>query len=140
MTTHQQPQQNLHQQPNKNNLPLSETNPQAAKQKAADEKLQLLGTFQAMQRDGRMPHNPQLDDLLGKLMTNKIISSREHLMSEDGRLLLKDFRKLIGTAQKALSVKNKDELFQSLVYHLHCMESPLNKGKQKIPSLSKYDY
>ncbi|KAF1807717.1 hypothetical protein FB192DRAFT_1271962, partial [Mucor lusitanicus] len=134
MATHsqqqqQQQQQNLKQNPNvnKHDLPLSETDPKAAKQKAAEQKLQLLGAFQAMQRDGRMPHNPQLDDLLGKLMTNKVISSREHLMSEDGRILLKDFRKLIGTMQKALNVKNKDELFQSLVYHLHCMESPERK-------------
>jgi len=131
MATHSQPIQQQKQNPNfnKHDLPLSETDPQAAKQKAAEQKLQLLGAFQAMQRDGRMPHNPQLDDLLGKLATNKVISSREHLMSEDGRILLKDFRKLIGTMQKALNAKNKDELFQSLVYHLHCMESPINKGK-----------
>ncbi|KAL0146113.1 hypothetical protein V8B55DRAFT_1443688 [Mucor lusitanicus] len=146
MATHsqqqqQQQQQNLKQNPNvnKHDLPLSETDPKAAKQKAAEQKLQLLGAFQAMQRDGRMPHNPQLDDLLGKLMTNKVISSREHLMSEDGRILLKDFRKLIGTMQKALNVKNKDELFQSLVYHLHCMESPVNKEhiNQQIKSTDK---
>ncbi|GAN06581.1 conserved hypothetical protein [Mucor ambiguus] len=138
----QQPhQQNLKQAPNvnKHDLPLSETDPKAAKQRAAEQKLQLLGTFQAMQKDGRMPHNPQLDDLLGKLMTNKVISSREHLMSEDGRILLKDFRKLIGTMQKALNVKNKDELFQSLVYHLHCMESPINKEhiNQQVKSTDK---
>ncbi|KAK4517613.1 regulatory particle non-ATPase [Mucor velutinosus] len=144
MATHsqQQPhQQNLKQNPNinKHDLPLSETDPKAAKQKSAEQKLQLFGAFQAMQKDGRMPHNPELDDLLGKLMTNKVISSREHLMSEDGRILLKDFRKLIGTMQKALNVKNKDELFQSLVYHLHCMESPINKEhiNQQVKSTDK---
>ncbi|EPB83889.1 hypothetical protein HMPREF1544_09343 [Mucor circinelloides 1006PhL] len=141
MATHSQPIQQQKQNPNfnKHDLPLSETDPQAAKQKAAEQKLQLLGAFQAMQRDGRMPHNPQLDDLLGKLATNKVISSREHLMSEDGRILLKDFRKLIGTMQKALNAKNKDELFQSLVYHLHCMESPINKEhiNQQMKSTDK---
>ncbi|CEP13128.1 hypothetical protein [Parasitella parasitica] len=112
---------------NKDHLPASSASPEEAKQKSAEQKLQLLGAFQAMQREGKMPHNPQLHDLLGKLMTNNVISSREHLMSQDGRLLLKDFRKLIGSIQKTLAVKNKDELFQSLVYHLHCMESPVDK-------------
>jgi hypothetical protein len=111
-------------------LPLSETDPKGAKQKAAEEKLQMLGTIQAMQQ-GKMPRNTQLDDLLSKLVTNKVISSREHLMSPDGKLLLNDFRKLLKTVQKSLAVKNKDELFQSLVYHLHCMESPTSKGKKQ---------
>ncbi|KAI8647662.1 hypothetical protein BD408DRAFT_408295 [Parasitella parasitica] len=129
MNTNQQPQRVLNQDANmnKDHLPGSQTEPEAVKQKSAEQKLLLLGAFQAMQREGRMPHNPQLHDLLGKLMTNKAVASKEHLMSQDGRLLLTDFRKLIGTLQKALAVKNKDELFQSLVYHLHCMESPVGK-------------
>lgn len=119
-----------HHRVNKENLPLSEVDPDAARQKATEDKLQLLGTIQAMQQ-GRMPHNAQLDELLGKLISNKVISSREHSMSPDGKVLLKDFRKLLKTVQKTLNVKNKDELFQSLVYHLHCMESPIPKGKKK---------
>lgn len=115
----------------KNKLPLSQTDPDAAKQKAAEHKLQLLATFQAMQREGKLPHNAQLHELLDKLIENRVISSREHLVSEDGKLLLNDFRNLLRTLQKALSHKNKDELFQSLVYHLHCMESPISKGKKK---------
>jgi ribosome assembly protein YihI (activator of Der GTPase) len=125
----QQEQQKLNPAMDKNNLPLSETDPQAAKQKAAEDKLQLLATFQAMQREGKLPHNTQLHELLEKLITNKVISSREHSVSEDGALLLNDFRDLLRTLQKALAYKNKDELFQSLVYHLHCMESPISKGK-----------
>lgn len=109
-------------------LPLSDSDPKAAKQKATEEKLQMLSTIEAMQQ-GKMPRNTQLDDLLNKLITNKVISSREHNMSPDGKLLLNDFRKLLKTVQKTLAVKNRDELFQSLVYHLHCMESPLSKGK-----------
>ncbi|KAG2230926.1 hypothetical protein BDF21DRAFT_358030 [Thamnidium elegans] len=122
------PRHSKDQHVNKANLPLSETDPDAARQKATEDKLQLLGTIQAMQQ-GRMPHNAQLDELLGKLISNKVITSREHLMSADGRILLNDFRKLLKTAQKSLAVKNKDELFQSLVYHLHCMEYPITKDK-----------
>jgi hypothetical protein len=117
---------------NKSELPLSEVDPHSAKQKAAQDKLQLFGTIQTMQRDGRMPHNDQLNELLEKLKTNKVISSRENTMSPDGRKLLHDFRELIQTVQRALTVKNKEELFQSLVYHLHCMESPVKKGNIKF--------
>ncbi|KAI7890628.1 uncharacterized protein EV154DRAFT_603139 [Mucor mucedo] len=112
----------------RHDLPLSDSDPKAAKQKATEEKLQMLSTIQAMQQ-GKMPRNTQLNDLLNKLITNKVISSREHNMSPDGKLLLNDFRKLLKTVQKSLAVKNKDELFQSLVYHLHCMESPLSKDQ-----------
>lgn len=109
--------------------PLSETDPKAAKKKAAEQKLQLLGTIQAIQKEGKLPPNAQLVELLEKLAHNQVIVSRENLMSQDGRILLNDFRKLIKTLEKALQVKNKDELFQKLVYHLHCMESPISKGK-----------
>lgn len=114
----------------KSELPLSEVDPHSARQKSAQDKLQLFETIQSMQRDGRMPHNDHLNELLDKLKTNKVISSREHLMSYDGQRLLHDFRKLIQTVQKSLAVKNKEELFQSLVYHLHCMESPIKKGNK----------
>ncbi|KAI8971829.1 hypothetical protein BDF20DRAFT_838111 [Mycotypha africana] len=119
---------------NRQDLPLSEVDPKAARQKSTEEKLQLWGTIQTMQREGKMPHNGQLDELLEKLQSNKVISSREHLMSEDGRVLLHDFRKLIGTIRRALAEKNQDELFQSLVYHLHCMESPIKKEHLKQDS------
>ncbi|KAI7904249.1 uncharacterized protein BX663DRAFT_432187, partial [Cokeromyces recurvatus] len=101
--------------------------PKAVKQKAAEVKLHLLGVMQTMQKEGKMPHNTELNDLLEKLKTNRIISSREHLMSTDGKNLLHDFRDLLNVIQKALIVKNKDELFQSLVYHIHCMDTPISK-------------
>lgn len=100
----------------------------SAKEQAAEEKTQVFSILKAIQ-DGRMPHNDQLHDLLTKLLDNRIISSRAHLMSQDGQILLNDFRALIKTIQKALHEKNKDELFQSLVYHLHCIESPLSKDQ-----------
>ncbi|GAA5799252.1 hypothetical protein HPULCUR_004662 [Helicostylum pulchrum] len=130
------PRHSKDQHVNKANLPLSETDPDAARQKATEDKLQLLGTIQAMQQ-GRMPHNAQLDELLGKLISNKVIASREHLISADGRILLNDLRKLLKTVQKSLAVKNKDELFQSLVYHLHCMESPITKGSDALFKIGK---
>lgn len=106
----------------------SEADPKAAKQRATEQKYQLFSTWQAIQQ-GKMPHNAQLDEMLEKLIQNKVISSREHLISEDGKKLLNDLRNLLQTVRKTLSVKNKDELFQSLVYHLHCMDTPISTGK-----------
>jgi hypothetical protein len=114
---------------NKAELPLSERDPKAAKQKAAEDKMQLLATIQSM-KQGKMPRNDHLAELLDKLANNQVIKSREHLMSQDGRILLNDFRKLLKTVKKTLDVKNREELFQSLVYHLHLMESPVTKGKK----------
>lgn len=108
----------------------NQMDPKTAKQKATEEKYRLFGTLQAI-RQGKMPHNDHLNDLLSKLAQNQIVLSREHLISEDGKLLLNDFRELLKTLETALNVKNKDELFQSMVYHLHCMDSPISKGKKQ---------
>ena len=108
----------------------SQADPKAAKEKATEEKYQLMSTIQAI-RQGKMPHNAQLEEMLNKMIENQVIQSRENKISEDGKILLNDFRELLQTVKKALNVKNKDELFQSMVYHLHCMESPISKGKNK---------
>ncbi|KAI8972768.1 hypothetical protein BDB01DRAFT_900304 [Pilobolus umbonatus] len=114
--------------PTDKSLPKSNNNENRThvKQRAAEEKTQLFSMLQAM-KEGRMPHNDQLKDIMFKLINNKAISSREHLMSNDGKTLLNDFRALLKTMQTALNEKNKEELFQSLVYHLHCIDSPLSK-------------
>jgi hypothetical protein len=104
----------------------SQADPKAAKERATEEKYQLMSTIQAI-RQGKMPHNAQLEEMLNKMIENQVIQSRENKISEDGKILLNDFRELLQTVKKALNVKNKDELFQSMVYHLHCMESPISK-------------
>ncbi|KAI8890438.1 hypothetical protein K501DRAFT_168773, partial [Backusella circina FSU 941] len=109
-------------------LPLSQTDPETAKQQSAAQKLELFETFKAMQ-EGRLPHNDQLDSLLERLINNRVIRSREHRMSLDGQNLLNDFRHLLETLRRTLQVKNKDELFQSYVYHLHCMDIPISKDQ-----------
>ncbi|RCI02425.1 hypothetical protein CU098_012529, partial [Rhizopus stolonifer] len=103
-------------------LPRKE-NPRASKEQATEDKYELMNAIQAI-RGGKMPHNAQLDDLLTRLIENSVVRSREHLISADGRVLLNDFRELLKTVKKALLTKNKRELFQSMVYHLHRLESP----------------
>ncbi|KAI9259878.1 hypothetical protein BY458DRAFT_478682 [Sporodiniella umbellata] len=110
----------------------------AAKQKATEDKYRLFGTMQAI-RQGKMPHNTQLNEMLQKLSDNQIIQSKEHMISDDGRRLLHDFRQLISTLQKTLNTKNKDELFQSMVYHLHSMESPISKDNLNAAAKNNHD-
>ncbi|RCI03683.1 DNA ligase (ATP) [Rhizopus stolonifer] len=116
----------------------NQMDPKTAKQKATEEKYRLFGTLQAI-RQGKMPHNDHLNDLLSKLAQNQIVLSREHLISEDGKLLLNDFRELLKTLETALNVKNKDELFQSMVYHLHCMDSPISKDNLNSAAKNNHD-
>jgi hypothetical protein len=119
--------------------PLSETDPQAAKEKQAKEKLEIIQAFRDIQ-NGNLPHNDKLDEMLEKLMNNTVVSSREHKMSQDGKLLLNDFRQLLQTLRNALQVKNGDELFQTYVHHLYLMESPIKKGMYTMINLRRKRY
>jgi hypothetical protein len=112
--------------PSNTKLPLSQTDPEAAKQQSAAQKLELFGAIKGMQ-EGVLPQNDQLDSLLERLIDNRVIRSREHGMSQDGKKLLNDFRALMETLRKTLQVKNKDQLFQAFTYHLHCMDIPVSK-------------
>ncbi|KAG1401413.1 hypothetical protein G6F60_006399 [Rhizopus arrhizus] len=113
------------------NQDLSPQEAKAAKQKATEEKYKLFSTWKAMS-EGKMPHNAQLDDMLTKLINNQTIRSREHMVSDDGRRLLQDFRDLLQTLKRALHEKNQDELFQSMVYH-----SSTQPSRAKLDTLSK---
>lgn len=79
-------------------------------------------------RSGRMPNNNQLTEFIDRLMDNPSIETRKHLMSHDGQRLLEDLRELLRSLQKTIHTKNRDQLFQSLYYHLHCMNPSVNKG------------
>lgn len=113
------------------NQDLSPQEAKAAKQKATEEKYKLFSTWKAMS-EGKMPHNAQLDDMLTKLINNQTIRSREHMVSDDGRRLLQDFRDLLQTLKRALHEKNQEELFQSMVYH-----SSTQSSKAKLDTVSK---
>ncbi|OAD78377.1 hypothetical protein PHYBLDRAFT_107123, partial [Phycomyces blakesleeanus NRRL 1555(-)] len=88
-------------------------------------------------RQGRLPHNTEIDSFLERLINSPSIHSRQHLMSPDGKRLLRDFQELVTTIRKAVAVKNKNELFQSFVYHLHAMDNPVTKGKYIIQNTNQ---
>lgn len=97
-------------------------------QAARVEKMKVVELFQAMRR-GKMPTNDQIMDLLNNVLESPSIMSRKHLMSSDGQQLLCDFQDLLRVLEKALMEKDKDGLFQSLVYHLRTAPSSFDKGK-----------
>ncbi|KAI9497518.1 hypothetical protein BDB00DRAFT_784840 [Zychaea mexicana] len=88
------------------------------KMQAKPETIEFFELYEAL-RQGKMPNNNQLSQVLDRLLDIRAINERQHMMSPDGQKLLADFRALIQTLQTALHVKNRDQLFQSLYYHLH---------------------
>ncbi|OAD78793.1 hypothetical protein PHYBLDRAFT_86476, partial [Phycomyces blakesleeanus NRRL 1555(-)] len=103
------------------------------KEMAVNDKLKTFDLVQAV-RSGKLPTNNQMTSFFQSMIDNPSIETRKHLMSEDGQSLLKDMRKLLVTLQKTLAHKNSDELFQSLVYHMSQLESPIGKGFVGLPS------
>ncbi|KAG1376116.1 hypothetical protein G6F61_007877 [Rhizopus arrhizus] len=66
-------------------------------------------------RQGRFPSNQQINASISKFLNSRVIQSQP--MSEDGQLVLKDIQALLIALQRALFLKNSDELFQSMIYH-----------------------
>ncbi|CAO3663849.1 unnamed protein product [Rhizopus stolonifer] len=66
-------------------------------------------------KQGRLPTNQQINACIGKFLNSRVI--RSQTISEDGQLILKDIQDLLVAVQKALFIKNSDELFQSMIYH-----------------------
>ncbi|ORY97860.1 hypothetical protein BCR43DRAFT_437417, partial [Syncephalastrum racemosum] len=95
--------------------------------KRAQERLEMVEVFESL-RGGRMPNNNQLVEFIDRLMQNPSIETRKHLMSRDGQRLLEDLRELLRSLQKTIQTKNRDQLFQSLYYHLHCMNPSVDKN------------
>ncbi|CEP14943.1 hypothetical protein [Parasitella parasitica] len=97
---------------------------QRRRSEAMSERASVLGSVQSM-RQGKLPSNEQLDKVIHRLLNSKSIETNKHHMSADGQLLLEDFQDLLMTFQRALQTKNRDELFQSMIYHVRRSEAAL---------------
>jgi hypothetical protein len=78
-------------------------------------------------RQGRFPSNQQINASISKFLNSRVIQSQP--MSEDGQLVLKDIQALLIALQRALFLKNSDELFQSMIYHTKRATELLDAGK-----------
>lgn len=97
---------------------------QRRKSEVISERASVLGSVQSM-RQGKLPSNEQLNRVMDRLLNSKSIETNKQHMSTDGQLLLKDFQDLLLTFQRALQTKNRDELFQSMIYHVKKSEASL---------------
>ncbi|CAO3614243.1 unnamed protein product [Mucor hiemalis] len=80
-------------------------------------------------KTGKLPTNTQLIKIINGLLYSPTIEFNKKFMSVDGQILLQDFQKLVVALQNALQTKNRDELFQSMIYHVR--QSELSLGDIK---------
>lgn len=100
---------------------------------AVSEKAATLGGVQSL-RQGKLPTNDQLDRIMQRLMTSRSIENNKRYMSSDGQVLLQDFKELLQAFQHALKNKNRDELFQSMIYHVRRSEEAYRRDHGGITS------
>ncbi|KAK9337930.1 hypothetical protein V1521DRAFT_367724 [Lipomyces starkeyi] len=84
-----------------------------------ERKIQLYGIYQAFKL-GKMPTNKQIDVALNSFLATDFMnpdSAWNRRLSEEGRLLLKDFVKVVENAKILVLTKNYDDLFQEFVWH-----------------------
>lgn len=101
-----------------------------------NEKASVFGGVQSL-RQGKLPTNAQLDRVIDRLVDSRSISSNQSYMSSDGQLLLKDFKELLLVFQRALKTKNRDELFQSMIYHVKRSEEAAQRDHGNQQQLAK---
>ncbi|KAG1053181.1 hypothetical protein G6F43_004719 [Rhizopus delemar] len=67
-------------------------------------------------RQGMLPNNQQISTIISNILSSRVIESQP--VSKDGQLILKEIQDLLIIIQKALILKNSDELLQSMMYHI----------------------
>ncbi|KAI8967022.1 hypothetical protein BDF20DRAFT_983364 [Mycotypha africana] len=93
-------------------------------QRRQSEAITIMNNVQSL-RAGKLPTNEQLNAVMDRFLNSKVIERNRTNLSEDGQTLLNDLQELIIAFQRALQTKNRDELFQSFVYHVHRSEAAL---------------
>ncbi|THH11002.1 hypothetical protein EW145_g940 [Phellinidium pouzarii] len=79
-----------------------------------DRKLRLYGVIQAF-RNGCMPSNKQIDEILSYLHDMQFPAEAVQL-SPEGRRLVDDLRNVVETIRLLINEKNTDEVFQRFIY------------------------
>lgn len=79
-------------------------------------------------KQGRLPTNQQINACISKFLNSRVI--RSQTISEDGQLALGYIQDILVAVQKALFIKNSDELFQSMIYHTKNARDSQVSGRQ----------
>ncbi|KAK9430848.1 hypothetical protein V1505DRAFT_406032 [Lipomyces doorenjongii] len=113
-----------------------------------ERKIQLYGIYQAIKL-GKMPTNNQVDVALNSFLATDVMnpdSTWNRRLSEEGRLLLNDFVKVVENAKILVLTKNYDDLFQEFLWHSSKIEghepglTTTSTGDVEKDSATLYDH
>ncbi|KAL2820193.1 hypothetical protein BDW59DRAFT_117374 [Aspergillus cavernicola] len=85
------------------------------KEKDINQKLQLFGIFHAF-KNGKLPSNKQCDVALNTALNHRALTKPSAELSEEGRVLVEDLRKVIEESRKLILSKNHGQLLQEFIY------------------------
>lgn len=85
------------------------------KEKDINQKLQLFGIYQAF-KYGKLPSNKQCDVALNSALNSKALAKPSQELSEEGRVLVQDVRKVIEESKKLILSKNDGQLLQEFIW------------------------
>ncbi|KAI5810966.1 hypothetical protein DFH27DRAFT_2881 [Peziza echinospora] len=84
--------------------------------KDIENKLRLYGIYQAF-ANKKVPSNKQIDVALNSFINSKQLRSPNGKLSDEGKVVLADFRDVVEKAKSLLLSKNSDELLQEFIWH-----------------------
>ncbi|RAL67776.1 hypothetical protein DID88_008504 [Monilinia fructigena] len=104
--------------------------PTNQQQKEADiqRKLQIYGIFKAFQA-GKVPSNEQIDIALNSFLASRPLSKPSEKLSQEGQVLVQEFRSVVEQAQHLLLSKNSDEILQDFIWQCQM----INGGAAAVP-------
>ncbi|KAF3197922.1 hypothetical protein TWF679_002478 [Orbilia oligospora] len=81
-----------------------------------ENKLRLFGIYNAF-ANGKVPSNQQIDVALNSVLESKALSSPSDKLSDEGKSLVDDLKKVINEAKLLLLSKNHDQAIQEFIWH-----------------------
>ncbi|RPB15986.1 hypothetical protein P167DRAFT_482247 [Morchella conica CCBAS932] len=86
-----------------------------AKEADIENKLRLYGIFQGF-ASGKLPSNSQIDAALSSFTSHPKLRNPNPKLSDEGKVILNDFRTVVEEAKRLLLVKNHDQAIQEFIY------------------------
>jgi len=68
-------------------------------------------------QNGRLPSNEQIDAALSSLTDHTKLRSPNQNLSDEGKVILEDFRAVVEEAKRLILVKNHDQVFQEFIWN-----------------------
>lgn len=78
--------------------------------------LSIHADYQTAFTAGKVPSNKQIDVALSSLVSHKKLREPNGKLSDEGKVLLEDFRTVVEEAKRLLLVKNHDEALQEFIF------------------------